>query len=98
MELIDECAWVWKSIDGVNGYEVAGKNGNSIFLPATGFKMGRSDMFRNEMGNYWSSSFCEQSKEVAYRLHFRQDRSILHDDVIDKCYGLYIRPVFSNHI
>ncbi len=35
-ELKDECEWTWTSINNVNGYEVKGPNGNTIFLPAAG--------------------------------------------------------------
>ena len=35
-ELIAECEWTWTTLNNVNGYEVKGPNGNSIFLPAAG--------------------------------------------------------------
>lgn len=35
-ELKDECEWTWISKNNVNGYEVKGPNGNTIFLPAAG--------------------------------------------------------------
>ena len=35
-ELKDECEWTWTSINNVNGYEVKGPNGNTIFLPVAG--------------------------------------------------------------
>jgi uncharacterized repeat protein (TIGR02543 family) len=35
-ELIAECEWTWTVLNNVNGYEVKGPNGNSIFLPAAG--------------------------------------------------------------
>ena len=34
-ELYDDCKWEWIIKNGVNGYLVTGKNGNSIFLPQT---------------------------------------------------------------
>lgn len=33
-ELVDSCTWTSETLNGVNGYRVAGKNGKSIFLPA----------------------------------------------------------------
>lgn len=36
-ELNDKCTWTWTTLNEVNGYEVKGPNGNSIFLPDTGF-------------------------------------------------------------
>ena len=37
-ELLDHCTWNWTTQDGVNGCEVKGPNGNSIFLPAAGYR------------------------------------------------------------
>jgi hypothetical protein len=37
-ELIKNCSWVWSSENGVKGYKVFGKNGNYMFVPASGFK------------------------------------------------------------
>ena len=39
-ELSEDCTWKWTTKDGVNGYEVKGDNGNSIFLPAAGIRNG----------------------------------------------------------
>ena len=36
-ELIDECEWQWEG----NGYTVKGKNGNSLFLLAAGYRYWR---------------------------------------------------------
>lgn len=33
-ELIDNCKWKWEEKDGITGYIVTAKNGNSIFLPS----------------------------------------------------------------
>ena len=38
-ELREQCTWTWTIQNGVNGYNVTGPNGNSIFLPATPFSM-----------------------------------------------------------
>jgi len=32
-QLLNDCSWEWIQINGVNGYKVTGKNGNSIFIP-----------------------------------------------------------------
>ncbi|WP_455162335.1 hypothetical protein [Tannerella forsythia] len=41
-ELLDHCTWNWTTQDGVNGCEVKGPNGNSIFLPAAGYRWFRA--------------------------------------------------------
>lgn len=35
-ELVENCTWTWTQVNGVNGYQVTGNNGNSIFIPASG--------------------------------------------------------------
>lgn len=37
-ELVEICSWKWTTTDGINGYQVTGPNGKSIFLPAGGRK------------------------------------------------------------
>lgn len=42
-ELREQCTWTWTAQNGMNGYQVASKtNGNSIFLPAAGFRDGNA--------------------------------------------------------
>ncbi len=59
------CTWTWKTNyngSGVNGYEVKSKsNGNSIFLPAAGYRAGASFYFMYSNGYYWSSSLYKSS-------------------------------------
>lgn len=54
-ELLSECKWYWKKVDGHNGYEIEGKNGNRIFLPASGWNRGTAVEFQNQYGYYWTS-------------------------------------------
>jgi len=57
-ELIDNCTWVWTTMNGKNGYEVKGKNNKIIFLPAAGYQ---TTQLINEgsLGLFWSSSLSE---------------------------------------
>ena len=55
-ELVDNCDWTWTARNGVNGYEVKGKNGNSIFLPAAGYRIGGNLNKAGDKGFYWSGS------------------------------------------
>lgn len=61
-ELISECEWTWTTQNDVKGYKITGKNGNSIFLPAT---------IPGDYLVYWSNScptdqkaFCLRQKSV----------------------------------
>ena len=69
-ELRTKCTWQWTTLNGVNGYNVTGPNGNSIFLPAAGF---RRAAYRDDCGSYgyyWSSSLYEGESLSAYRWYF----------------------------
>lgn len=39
-ELVNNCTWKWTTYNGVNGQLVTAPNGNSIFLPAAGNRLG----------------------------------------------------------
>ena len=70
-ELRSNCIWRWTTHNGVKGYEVISrKNGNIIFLPATGVR--NDDDFRDtgSNGNYWSSLLLPGSGYYAYGLSF----------------------------
>ena len=54
-ELIDNCKWEWTGKD----YKVTGPNGNSIVLPAAGYRDcdGDGDVYLvGDYGRYWSST------------------------------------------
>ncbi len=56
-ELRNNCTWTWTTQNGVNGYKVTSKsNGNSIFLPAAGYRYDSSLYSVGSPGYYWSSS------------------------------------------
>ncbi len=60
-ELVAKCEWQWTRRNGVNGYLVTGRNGNSIFLPAAG---GCSiDIYNDgQFAYYWSRTLCSAKK------------------------------------
>ena len=56
-ELIDNCTWNWTTQNGVKGYKVTSRtNGNSIFLPAAGFRREHDVSGAGSGGDYWTSS------------------------------------------
>lgn len=59
-ELIDKCIWAWTKMNGKKGYKVTSKrNGNSIFLPAAGWRDGTSLCRGGSYGYYLSGSLDE---------------------------------------
>ena len=70
-ELLNNCTWTWTIQNGIKGYKVTSKkNGNSIFLPAAGWRDGTSLYGQGAGGFYWSSTPHESSSYNAYNLYF----------------------------
>ncbi len=55
-ELVDNCTWRWTTVNGVTGREGTGPNGNTIFLPATGYRAGNSTYSDGIYGSYWTAT------------------------------------------
>lgn len=90
-ELITKCEWTWTSMGGKKGYKVTGKNGNSIFLPAGGERLGNSIYNSDSYGYYWSASLNSNGPHSAFRLYCHSVGVGVSD--YDRCYGFSIRPV-----
>ena len=71
-ELRKKCIWTWTSQNGKNGYKVTSKkNGNSIFLPASGLRNATSHYHLGSYGYYWSANpDVKGSTEHASGLYF----------------------------
>ena len=92
-ELLDNCTWTWTTQDGHDGYRITGPNGNSIFLPAAGYRYGSSSHFVGSFGHYWSSTPYESSTLDAYYLGFFSGHLSRGWDV--RYDGLSVRPVLE---
>ncbi|MCF0185640.1 MAG: hypothetical protein HUJ98_04020, partial [Bacteroidaceae bacterium] len=90
-ELFDKCDWTWTTKNGVNGCTVTSKtNGNSIFLPAAGYRYGTELKDAGE-GDYWLSSLHASDPRSAYSFYFDSGD---HDEYFDNRYfGLSVRAV-----
>lgn len=71
-ELCQETTCILTTQNGVKGRLVTGKNGNSIFLPTTGFRL-NDELICPNLGIYWSSSLYTGSPERAWSFHFDND-------------------------
>ena len=81
------------SVNGVNGMLITSKtNGNSIFLPAAGYRNDSSLYNRGSIGYYWSRSLESSNTSNAYNLYF--DSSYIYTYyAYYRYYGLSVRPV-----
>ena len=90
-ELINNCTWTWTTLNGVNCYRVTGPNGNSIFLPAAGYRYGTGVFNQGSYGHYWSSSLNSSVSYGAYGLIF--DSSFYDWDNDLRYFARTVRPV-----
>ena len=55
IELTNTCTMTWTTVEGINGYLVS-NNGNSIFLPASGYREKTSTYSIGTEGHYWTGN------------------------------------------
>ncbi len=94
-ELMDtnNCTWRWTTQNGVKGYKVTSKkNGNSIFLPAAGYRYDSNFYGAGNDGGYWSSSLYTYYSYYAYYLSVDSNGAGLNYNVGRLC-GRSVRPV-----
>ncbi len=88
-ELVDKCTWTTK--DGYYGFTVTSKiNGNSIFLPAAGWRFKSSLNDAGEFGYYWSAWPNGYDIRYASVLFFFRDCT---ETFSGRAHGLSVRPV-----
>lgn len=90
-ELMERCTWSWTEQDSVAGYVVTGPNGNSIFLPAAGYRDGDQLKEDGMAGLYYTSSLFAEYPSYAYYLNFTRTSRTTEGILRNK--GLAIRPV-----
>lgn len=91
-ELYECCQWTWDNER--KGCEVTGPNGNTIFLPAAGYRSRNSEEVSGvgSEGNYWTR--CPDKYSAAYGRYlgfYSGDVSPLDD--YDRAYGFPVRAV-----
>ena len=91
-ELLKKCTWTWTTQGGHAGYKVTGKNGNSIFLPAAGWRDGTSLGHAGSGGSYWSSTPDGSDTQSAYYLGFYSGGRDTYWNS-DRYRGRSVRPV-----
>lgn len=100
VELFDKSTIVRTTYNSVEGLRVIGPNGNSIFLPASGYRNEYGGNYKGEFGYYWTSTYCDSYTWSSYKsvYIFGWNRSALGNwstgisDIVSY-YGLTIRAV-----
>ena len=91
-ELLDNTSNKWTQVNGVYGRKFTSKkNGNSIFIPASGNRSGSSFYSQGDIGFIWSSSHYTSYTNHAWYLNLSSyNISILSDN---RFYGYVVRGV-----
>jgi hypothetical protein len=92
-ELRDHCTSTWTTQNGVNGRLFTGPNGNSLFLPAAGYRWDDELGSAGYDGDYWSSSLYTDYPYYAWSFYFYPGN--YHMNSGDRYYGYSVRPVRS---
>lgn len=92
-ELISRCSWEWTTQSNHKGWKITGPSGQSIFLPAAGWYIGKyGNTIAETYCKYWSSTLSYEYSFNAYA-YDGQDRDM--DDYATD-YGMTVRPVVSS--
>ena len=92
-ELVKYCTFKWTTVNGINGAQMTGPNGNSIFLPAAGFCVYANTNHLGEGGEYWSSNINgAPGATQVYSLDFDSNGIEVSSQAI-RYQGRPIRPV-----
>ncbi len=92
-ELCNDCSWQWTTVNGVNGNLVTGPNGNSIFLPAAGYRSSSSVTHEGRRGYYWSRTVDYAHEQYAYNLSFESGTPYFYPHMLGRRAGYSVRPV-----
>ena len=91
IELINKCTWTWTTQNGVNGRLVTGPNGNSLFLPAAGYRIDSSLDYAGSWGRYWSRTLSSSGPSSVYGMFF--DSADVRWGYYNRYFGFSVRPV-----
>ena len=90
-ELIDNCTTIWMTRNGVDGQLVTGPNGNTLFLPASGYRWNDSHNGVGDWGEYWSRTLDPDYTSGPYHLDIYSFG--MYWDSSNRAVGLTVRAV-----
>lgn len=94
-ELLEECKWQWKEINGAAGYMVSSNRlgGKSIFIPVAGHKEGSKLIEYNSYGAYWGNTLMSNT-DAGYLRMLPKDYSPTADRMnASRYHGMPVRAV-----
>ena len=95
-ELLDNTTSIWTTQNGVYGRLFTASNGNTLFLPAVGYRLGDELKYYGSIGYYWSKSLNTDGPYASCDLVFWSDTAYVN--IGHRYCALSIRPVCSASI
>jgi len=92
-ELCENCTWTWTTQNGVNGQLGTGPNGNSIFLPAAGYRWDENLYNAGSNGRYWSRTLSPDPDYSSSAFYLNFDSGSVNKFVLRRCLGFCVRAV-----
>ena len=91
-ELCEKCTFTAATVNGVNGYNVKGPSGKTIFIPLAGCSYDGKSYGSGSYSYYWSGDISTSSNQKAYSLYLKAATApaILETQ---RRTGIFIRPV-----
>lgn len=100
IDLIKKCTWTRATINGVSGMKVTGSNGNSIFLPSTGYMLpasgpaGATQLVDENSGYYWvGESYGDTYGRFGYVFYYNSTSYYYNASLNASMIKMAIRPV-----
>ena len=91
-EALVNCTSEWTALNDVNGRKFTGSNGNSIFLPAAGYRWDGELYDAGDWGGSWSSTL-DESRPYGARYFLFYSGNTYWFDWGYRYHGLAVRPV-----
>lgn len=95
VELIENTTVEWDTLSGVTGRKFTATNGNSIFLPAAGYRHESELKSAGSAGYYWSDSLYYKPLRAA-SFTFGSNYQFIDWDFGTRLYGYSVRAVRQN--
>ncbi len=93
-KLIGGCTWTWTTVNGVKGCIVKSiNNGNSIFLPAFGYRIDDDFLYSGTYGYYWTSSLDDIRSKWANSVSPSSQKPYKKPDSNERRIGMNVRAV-----
>ena len=92
-ELLDNTTVTWTTQNGVSGRLFTAANGNSLFLPAAGYRYNSSLCYAGSLGLYWSSSLYTGDPYSAWESDFNSAGCGMY--YFGRYFGVSVRAVRS---